>query len=96
MRIWRVRTESGVSWAWSEGTEGPLCRLAGSEFGLWDKTDEPIGEHLILAPVGPPAIFAVGQNYRAHAAERSAPVPERPLLFLKAPSAVQPGVSSFG
>ncbi len=36
----------------------------------------------------PGKIVCVGRNYRAHAAELGNPVPERPLLFLKPPSAV--------
>src|SRR5512135_1538541 len=36
----------------------------------------------------PGKIVCVGRNYRAHAAELGNAVPERPLLFLKPPSAV--------
>lgn len=36
----------------------------------------------------PSKIVCVGRNYREHAAELGNPVPERPLLFLKPPSAV--------
>ncbi len=38
--------------------------------------------------VRPGKIVCVGRNYRAHAAELGNAVPERPLLFLKPPSAV--------
>lgn len=41
-----------------------------------------------LSASGPTKIVCVGRNYRAHAAETGNPVPERPLLFLKPPSAV--------
>ena len=37
-----------------------------------------------MAPILPSKIVAVGRNYRAHAAEMGKPVPEEPLLFLKA------------
>ncbi len=36
----------------------------------------------------PTKIVAIGQNYRAHAAEMGKELPEEPLLFLKAPSAL--------
>ena len=36
-----------------------------------------------LSPVEPPAIFCVGLNYRAHAVEVGADLPERPVLFMK-------------
>lgn len=42
-----------------------------------------------LSPVDPPNIFAIGLNYRAHAAETGAAVPQRPVVFMKPTSAVQ-------
>ena len=43
----------------------------------------------LLAPVARPGkIVAVGRNYRDHAAEESAPLPEEPLVFAKLPSSV--------
>jgi 2-keto-4-pentenoate hydratase/2-oxohepta-3-ene-1,7-dioic acid hydratase in catechol pathway len=42
----------------------------------------------LLAPALPQKIIAVGRNYVEHAKEQNAEVPEYPLLFLKAPSAV--------
>lgn len=93
MRIWRVRTETGETWAKSENADGPLRRLEGSRFGEWTETSDPIGDHLVLAPVRPPAIFAVGQNYRAHAAEMKSAVSEFPTIFMKNPAAVlDPGL----
>ncbi len=53
-------------------------------------TDQPIPIHevRVLAPVVPSKIVCVGRNYRAHAAELGHQMPEEPLLFLKAPSAI--------
>jgi 2-keto-4-pentenoate hydratase/2-oxohepta-3-ene-1,7-dioic acid hydratase in catechol pathway len=48
----------------------------------------PIGEVRVLAPAEPSKIVAVGRNYKDHAAERDAPLPEEPLLFLKPSTAV--------
>jgi len=47
-----------------------------------------IEERSLLAPVHPGKIIGVGRNYRAHAAELGNPMPEEPLLFLKAPSSL--------
>ena len=47
-----------------------------------------IDEARFLAPVIPSKIVCVGRNYREHAAELGNKMPEEPLLFLKAPSAV--------
>jgi 2-keto-4-pentenoate hydratase/2-oxohepta-3-ene-1,7-dioic acid hydratase in catechol pathway len=51
---------------------------------------EPIAldEAHLLAPVRPSKIVCVGRNYREHAAELGHDVPQEPLLFLKAPSAL--------
>ena len=43
----------------------------------------------LLAPVEPVAILAIGLNYRQHAVETKAPIPEFPILFLKNIAAVQ-------
>jgi 2-keto-4-pentenoate hydratase/2-oxohepta-3-ene-1,7-dioic acid hydratase in catechol pathway len=48
----------------------------------------PISEIKFLPPVAPSKIVCVGRNYREHAAELGNKMPEEPLLFLKAPSAV--------
>jgi 2-keto-4-pentenoate hydratase/2-oxohepta-3-ene-1,7-dioic acid hydratase in catechol pathway len=42
----------------------------------------------LLAPVRPGKIVCVGRNYREHAKELGNALPEEPLLFLKAPSAL--------
>jgi 2-keto-4-pentenoate hydratase/2-oxohepta-3-ene-1,7-dioic acid hydratase in catechol pathway len=42
----------------------------------------------LLPPVVPSKIVCVGRNYREHAAELGNPMPEEPLLFLKAPSTI--------
>lgn len=49
----------------------------------------PLASLELRAPVSRPGkIVAVGRNYREHAAEEAAAVPEAPLLFAKLPSAL--------
>ncbi|HEX2271354.1 MAG TPA: fumarylacetoacetate hydrolase family protein, partial [Pyrinomonadaceae bacterium] len=48
----------------------------------------PLNEVQLLAPVAPSKVVCVGRNYREHAAELGNKMPDEPLLFLKAPSAV--------
>jgi 2-keto-4-pentenoate hydratase/2-oxohepta-3-ene-1,7-dioic acid hydratase in catechol pathway len=57
--------------------------------GAWEYGVEadPEGSGL-LAPVLPGKIVGIGRNYRDHAAELGNPMPEEPLVFLKAPSSV--------
>ncbi len=47
-----------------------------------------LAEATLLAPCAPSKIVCVGRNYREHAAELGNPMPDEPLLFLKAPSAI--------
>src|SRR5919202_4735413 len=53
----------------------------------------PLGSVRLLAPVPRPrAIFGIGLNYAAHAAEQGSPLPEFPIVFMKLPtSSVAPG-----
>ncbi|MBI5343389.1 MAG: fumarylacetoacetate hydrolase family protein [Deltaproteobacteria bacterium] len=47
-----------------------------------------LSEVRLLAPVVPSKIVAVGLNYKDHAREMGKKIPEEPLIFLKAPSAL--------
>ncbi len=58
---------------------GDRSPAAGESFAL--------AEVELLAPVPRPrAIFGIGLNYRAHASEQGAELPERPIVFMKLPS----------
>ncbi len=48
-----------------------------------------IGGARLLAPVVPRSILCIGLNYRRHAKESGAAVPDHPVLFMKMPSSVQ-------
>ena len=48
----------------------------------------PLEEAALLPPVRPSKIVCVGRNYREHAAELGHDVPQEPLIFLKATSAL--------
>jgi 2-keto-4-pentenoate hydratase/2-oxohepta-3-ene-1,7-dioic acid hydratase in catechol pathway len=48
----------------------------------------PLAEVDLIAPVVPSKIVCVGRNYLEHAVELGNKMPDEPLLFLKAPSAV--------
>lgn len=51
-------------------------------------TSVPLSQVKLLAPVTPSKVICVGRNYQEHAAELGNKMPDEPLLFLKAPSAV--------
>jgi 2-keto-4-pentenoate hydratase/2-oxohepta-3-ene-1,7-dioic acid hydratase in catechol pathway len=53
-----------------------------------EDTARALSDVALLAPVVPSKIVCVGRNYREHAAELGNKMPDEPLLFLKAPSAL--------
>jgi 2-keto-4-pentenoate hydratase/2-oxohepta-3-ene-1,7-dioic acid hydratase in catechol pathway len=72
--------------------EGRIQPLSGTPFTELQPDGELIERASVrlLVPVLPSKIVAVGRNYRAHAKEMGKPVPEEPLLFLKATTALLP------
>ena len=63
--------------------------IEGDIFGEYSLSDKTIEIDKLLAPVEPSMIFAIGLNFADHAAEFDLPVPDYPVLFMKAPTAVQ-------
>ncbi len=76
--------------AFSAGTV--LDRLASGDRTPADGESFALAEVTLLAPVPRPrAIFGIGLNYAAHAAETGKELPEAPMVFLKLPSSSVPG-----
>jgi 2-keto-4-pentenoate hydratase/2-oxohepta-3-ene-1,7-dioic acid hydratase in catechol pathway len=71
-----------------------LDRLASGDRSPATGATYPLSDVELLAPHVPRAIFGIGLNYRAHAAEQGLEPPERPIVFLKLPSsAAAPGAT---
>ena len=94
------RTAPEGFWAVAENESDPALRILYSDPfetlpGGWEYgTEVPRESTPLLTPVRPTKIVCVGRNYREHAKELNNPMPEEPLLFLKAPSAlIGPNVS---
>ena len=76
--------------AFAEGTV--LDRLASGDRTPAGGEPHALADVTLLAPVPQPrAIFGIGLNYAAHAAETGAELPEAPMVFLKLPSSSVPG-----
>ncbi len=88
MRIIRFLDEQGNTRLGQEVGEGRARILAGDFYGQFDLTDETASVAKFLAPVEPANIFCIGLNYREHAAESGAQVPESPVVFMKPTSAL--------
>jgi len=65
-----------------------LGRLTSGDRGEAGGDPFLLAEVTLLAPHTPRAIFGIGLNYRAHAAEQGKPLPEVPIVFMKLPSSV--------
>ena len=93
MRIARVADESGRVRHGSPTTDPAVFEELD---GSWAEGFRPTGRRFraarLLAPLDPPVVYAIGLNYRDHAAETGAPVPDYPVVFMKNPRAVtRPG-----
>lgn len=64
--------------------------LSGKKMGSFfpDGTRHQLSEVKLLAPCTPSKIICLGLNYLSHAVEFNSPVPRRPVIFLKPPTAV--------
>src|ERR1044072_1465635 len=96
MKLCRIAHESLSDPCYAILTEHTVELLAADERGLTQisvntrssAAQFDLAEVKVLAPVAPSKIVCVGRNYREHAAELGNKMPDEPLLFLKAPSAV--------
>jgi 2-keto-4-pentenoate hydratase/2-oxohepta-3-ene-1,7-dioic acid hydratase in catechol pathway len=84
MRIARIVDEAGDIHHGSP-TDDPavFTELHGSWAGGFESTDRLLHGSRLLAPLSPSAVYAIGLNYRDHATETGAPIPEYPVLFMK-------------
>ncbi len=88
MKLYRIDHPDGPRWARRNADE--LILLEGVPWEGARETDRRVAfdDVPLLAPVAPTKVIGIGRNYRAHAAERGAKVPEEPLVFLKPPSSI--------
>lgn len=83
-----VRDDRAVAFA--DGTS-VRDRLASGDRTPADGPQHALADVTLLAPVPQPrAIFGIGLNYAAHAAETGRELPEAPIVFMKLPSSSAP------
>ena len=68
---------------------GKVFKISGDIYGKYQVTDQPANVSKLLAPIQPVSIFGIGLNYRHHAEESGASIPQFPVLFFKNPAALQ-------
>jgi len=90
MRIVRFQREPGDQPSWGWVTEDRIGNIEGSPFELFRRQEAllALDKIQLLTPVVPGKIIGVGWNYRVHADELNAEVPQVPLIFFKPPSSM--------
>ncbi len=88
MRLARFLTPDGRRLTGRLVSDRNAQPLVGELFGELAFSNQPVEIQRFLPPVDPPNILAIGRNYRAHAAETGSALPEKPLFFLKATTAL--------
>ena len=89
MKIVRYQNPSGQIEFGALDDAGKVFKLRGDIFGQPEMTSEAANVAKLLAPLQPTTILCIGLNYRKHAEETGAKIPEFPVLFVKGLNTVQ-------
>jgi 2-keto-4-pentenoate hydratase/2-oxohepta-3-ene-1,7-dioic acid hydratase in catechol pathway len=89
MKIIRYQDGKGAIGLAAKQADGSAVRLTGDLFNRPQLTSEKADVAKVLAPIIPTNILCIGLNYRHHAAETGAKLPEFPVLFMKGVNTVQ-------
>jgi 2-keto-4-pentenoate hydratase/2-oxohepta-3-ene-1,7-dioic acid hydratase in catechol pathway len=89
MKIIRYLDPQGRIGYAAQRADGVALAIAGDIFGERRVTGRPAEVTKLLAPIQPLAIVCIGLNYRFHAEETKAAIPQYPVVFMKLPNAVQ-------
>ena len=89
MRIIRyLDPDNQVKYAF-EDPDGHAIELEGDILADLRSLDRPADVRKMLAPIAPSQILGIGLNYRRHAEETKAKIPDYPVLFGKGLNALQ-------
>ena len=88
MRILRHLDPDGAIAFAQVHADGAAEACAGDPFAGLRPLGRPARIARTLSPVAPPLILGIGLNYRRHAEETGAKLPSHPVVFMKAPGAL--------
>jgi 2-keto-4-pentenoate hydratase/2-oxohepta-3-ene-1,7-dioic acid hydratase in catechol pathway len=88
MRIVRYLSQEGNVRYAAEEPNGQCFDLSGDIFHAFEVTDHEANMVKLLAPIEPRVLLGIGLNYRDHAREQGSPLPQWPMLFIKAPNSL--------
>jgi 2-keto-4-pentenoate hydratase/2-oxohepta-3-ene-1,7-dioic acid hydratase in catechol pathway len=89
MKIIRYEDPSGVIRYGSQDPDGKITELTGDIFVSLKPTGKAAEVKKQLAPVAAVNLIGIGLNYRRHAEESGAKIPERPIVFIKLTNSLQ-------
>ena len=89
MKIIRFLDEEGLAHYGALQVDGTAKVLLGSPLTSLEESGDIRNVIKLLAPIEPTAILGIGLNYRRHAEESGARIPEFPILFVKTPNTLQ-------
>ncbi len=89
MKIFRYLDQAGTMGFGRFDDEGRTYLIVKKEGGDFEATEQKISPFQFLTPIDFRCIYAIGLNYRAHAEETSEEIPRHPMVFMKAPTAIQ-------
>ncbi|HEY5704274.1 MAG TPA: fumarylacetoacetate hydrolase family protein [Terrimicrobiaceae bacterium] len=96
MKIIRYLDRHGIEHYGAEQEDGLAIELAGDLFSQLKPASRRAEPKKLLAPLVPSQILGIGLNYRRHAEETKAKIPEYPVLFGKGLNSLQnPGDPIF-
>jgi 2-keto-4-pentenoate hydratase/2-oxohepta-3-ene-1,7-dioic acid hydratase in catechol pathway len=83
MKIIRYQNQQGETGYAAQQADGTALKLAGNIYHSPKLTNEKADVAGLLAPIQPSSIICIGLNYRRHAQETGAKIPEYPVIFFK-------------
>ena len=88
MKIIRFRDNAGDVRYGEWVAEDSARLIEGNLLDTYEVTEQVVPVEKLLAPVVPRTILCIGLNYRQHAEETGAKIPEYPVMFIKAANAL--------
>lgn len=89
MRIIRFLDDTGRDRHGARQPDGSTTLLEGDILGSYADTGKAVEVARLLAPVAPPDILCLGQNYACHAAESGKEPAAYPVIFMKNSTTIQ-------
>src|SRR5260370_21360938 len=88
MRLVRSLAQDGPVRHDAEQKSGTCLDTLGDLFHTYEVTDKEAKMVKLLSQIDPRVILGIGLNYKEHAKEQGVQLPERPLVFIKAPNSL--------